>query len=81
MNEKLIFEPSKKYGWVRPKKGRDTGGTVFTVSFTALIDMLVKEGRLMGEDVEIVERIRVTEHGIDVFVDRAPRTIGDEKKR
>ena len=75
MSEKIVLEPDAQHGWRAPKKGRDTGGTVFTVRYTDLIQMLREAGRL--DSHETACRIRIDQNGIDIFVDRAPRTIGE----
>jgi len=75
-SKELYIEPGAKNGWFEPrlsKKGQS--GIVTTISYQGLVDIL-KEAGVIGSDQE-AERLRITQQGIDVFLDGPPRTVGE----
>lgn len=72
----LYIEPGAKRGWQQPRKSKQgQSGVVITVRYDELVDLLKRAG-VVGSNQE-ANRLRITQEGIDVFLDGPPRTVGE----
>lgn len=76
MSDEIYIEPGAKRGWRQPRKSKQgQSGVVTTVDYAELVDLLARAG-VIGKGQE-ANRLRITQNGIDVFLDGPPRTVHD----
>lgn len=74
MKNMIYIEPGAKNGWFKPRLSKQgQSGVVTSISYNGLVQLL-KEAGVIGSEQE-ANRLRITQDGIDVFLDGPPRTV------